>query len=72
MYYVHVNKHIIASNLKHDMDAPAMRYQKGRTGKAHYGHAIKFKEGTLAYLEKPLPCGARVVISTPHEPEIIE
>jgi hypothetical protein len=73
MYYVHVNRNTINSNTKNGTSEPAVRFQKGKYGKAVYANRVRFKEGELLYSpHKPLlPCGARMVIATPHKPEII-
>jgi len=76
--YVHVNQHKIRSNKKHDENEPVITVKKGstnvytnevyildkdgnRVAKVHYGGNDK----TL------LSCGARVVIETEHEVEIV-
>jgi hypothetical protein len=74
MYYIHVNKNVIASNRKHGTNNPAVRFQKGRHGKPTYAKRVKFTEGEIIYKpdgEPLLPCGARLVIQTPHKPEVI-
>lgn len=74
MYYVHVNRNTINKNSKHGTAEPVVRYQKGRYGKPVYAHRVKFQEGELIYSphEPLLPCGARMVIQTPYEPQVIE
>jgi hypothetical protein len=74
MYYIHINKNTIASNRKRGTKKPAVRFQKGKYGKATYAHRVKFTEGEIRY--KPtgrplLPCGARLVIATKERPEVI-
>lgn len=73
-WYLHVNKNTIASNRKNGTKNPAIRIQKGRSGKPVYAYRVKIKEGEFVYSpDKPLlPCGARMVIQTEHEPEIVE
>lgn len=74
MYYVHVNRNVINSNTKNGTDHPAVRYQKGKYGKAVYAKRVRFTEGEMIYSphEPLLPCGARMVIQTPNKPEVIE
>lgn len=73
MYYVHVNRNTINSNTKNGTSEPAVRFQKGKYGKPTYANRVKFTEGELVYSphEPLLPCGARMVIQTPHEPQVI-
>ncbi len=73
-YYVNINRNTIASNAKHGTNKPAVRIQKGRYGKPTYAHRVRFKDGEVIYSpHKPiLPCGARLIIQTEHEPEVIE
>jgi hypothetical protein len=74
MYYIHVNKNVIASNRKHGKSDPAVRIQKGKYGKPVYAFRVKFRDGEMIYSPyiPILPCGVRLVIQTPHVPEIIE
>jgi hypothetical protein len=74
VYYVHVNRNKINANTKNGTNEPAVRFQKGKYGKATYAHRVAFTEGELIYSpHKPLlPCGARMVIQTPNEPKVIE
>jgi hypothetical protein len=73
-WFVHVNKNTIASNRKHGKKEPAVRIQRGRRGKSIYCYRAKFVEGEIIYSphEPLLPCGARMVIQTEHEPEVLE
>jgi hypothetical protein len=71
MYYVHINRNTINSNRKNGTSLPAVRIQKGRYGKPTYAHRVSFREGEVVYKpsgEPLLPCGARLVIQTEHEP----
>ncbi len=65
--YVHVNRNTIASNAKHGTNKPAVRYQRGRYGKATYCHEAAI-DGPSRVIYSPhdplLPCGARLVIAT--------
>jgi hypothetical protein len=74
VYYVHVNKNVIASNRKHGKSDPAVRVQKGKYGKPIYAFRVRFQDGEMIYSpDKPiLPCGARMVIQTEHDVEILE
>lgn len=75
-YFIHINKNTHASNKKHDADEPAIRYQNGRFGKVVYAHRVRFKNGEVIQArpgDPPLlPCGARIVIATEEEPEVVE
>lgn len=72
--YIHVNRNTIASNAKHGTDKPAVRFQKGKYGKATYCHEVLIN-GPSRVIYSPhehlLPCGARLVIATEAEVEII-
>lgn len=72
--YIHVNRNTIASNAKHGTDKPAVRFQKGRYGKPSYAHEVQIN-GPSRVIYSPheplLPCGARLVIATEAEVEII-
>lgn len=74
MYYIHVNRNKIFSNLKHGQNDPPVRVQKGKYGKPVYCRKVKFTDGEMIYSphEPILPCGARLVIATENEPEVIE
>lgn len=75
-YYVHINKPRHQGNKAQGTDAPVVRYQKGRYGKPVYAHRIRFQSGEVIQArpgDPPLlPCGARIVIVTEEEPEVIE
>ena len=73
-WFVHVNKNVIAINRKNGKSDPAIRMQKGKYGKPIYAHRVKIKDAEVIYSphEPLLPCGARMVIKTETQPEIIE
>lgn len=73
-WFVHVNKNTIASNRKHGEAKPAIRFQKGRHGKPVYATRVRLKEAEFIYAphgDPLLPCGARLVLATEHEPEVV-
>lgn len=72
--YIHVNQHKIRANKKHGTNEPVITVKKGRTNT--YCHAVKILGDSVVRYggnEKPiLSCGARVVIETEGDVEIIE
>lgn len=72
--YIHVNQHVIRSNKKNGENEPVITIKEGRTNT--YCHAVEIKGPSRVIYggnEKPLlPCGARVVIETESDIEIIE
>jgi hypothetical protein len=75
LYYTHINRNTINSNRKQGTSEPAVRFQKGKYGKATYCHRAKFEAGEIMYKpsgEPILPCGARLVIITKEQPIVIE
>jgi len=74
MWYININKHVIAKNRKHGTNEPPIRFQKGKSGKQIYCHRLKLKNGEIVYSpNKPLlKCGARLIIQTNDEPLVIE
>lgn len=72
--YIHVNQHVIRSNKKNGENEPVITIKEGRTNT--YCHAVEIKGPSVVKYggnEKPLlPCGARVVIETESDIEIIE
>ena len=66
--FIHVNQHIIKSNLKHGENKPVITIKVGRSGKAIKAFSVSTSKGTTFWYGengKPiLPCGARVVAST--------
>ena len=71
--YIHVNQHKIRANKKHGTNEPVITV-KGRSNT--YCHAVKIHGDSVVRYggnEKPiLSCGARVVIETESEVEVIE
>ena len=71
--YIHVNQHKIRSNKKNGTNDPVITIKQGRTNT--YCHEVKvLGECIIKYggNDKPLlPCGARVVIETQGEIEIV-
>lgn len=72
--YIHVNQHVIRSNKKHGTSDPVITVKQGT--KNTYCSRVKVlgpSEVIYGGNEKPLlSCGARVVIKTESEVEIIE
>jgi hypothetical protein len=72
--YIHVNQHKIRSNKKHGTDEPVITVKRG--SKNTYCKKVRINgPSTVIYggNEKPLlSCGARVVIETEADYEIIE
>ena len=66
--FIHVNQHIIKSNLKHGKNEPVFTIKVGRSGKAIRAYSVSTeRQCVFSYggIEKPLlPCGARGVAST--------
>lgn len=64
--YIHVNQHIIKSNLKHGLNEPVITVKKGKTNTyCHRAVIHGTSEVIQSISDKPiLSCGARVVIST--------
>ena len=66
--YIHVNQHIIKSNLKNGENEPVFTIKVGRSGKAIRAFSVSTSKGTTFWYGENgipiLPCGARVVAST--------
>lgn len=74
-WFVHINRQVIDANRKHGRNDPPVRFQKGRYGKATYAHAVRFPAGGVVRYDphgRILPCGARLVIESDTQPEIVE
>ena len=71
--FIHVNQHRIRSNLKHGTNDPVITVKEGR--KNTYGHSVRINgpsEVIYGGNDKPiLPCGARVVIVTESNVEVL-
>ena len=74
MWYTHVNRNTIASNVKHGTTEPAVRFQRDRYGKPVYAMEVEI-DGPVRVVYSPhdplLPCGARLVIASEAEPRIV-
>lgn len=73
VYYTHINRGVIDSNRKHGRNDPPVRTQKGKYGKAEYGHEAVLPAGSRIIYDhegKILPCGARLVIVSDEKPEM--
>ena len=72
--YIHVNQHKIRANKKHGTNEPVITIKQGRRNT--YCHAVKvLGDSVIRYggNDKPiLSCGARVVIETDANIEVIE
>ena len=72
--YIHVNQHVIRANKKHGTNEPVITVKQGKTNR--YCHEVKILGDSVVRYggnEKPiLPCGARVVIETNSEVEILK
>jgi len=72
--YIHVNQHVIRSNKKHDENKPVITIKKG--SKNTYCHEVEVKGPSRIIYggnDKPLLyCGARVVIETEADVEIVK
>ena len=70
---VHVNQHMLKYNKKHGTDEPVITIKKGKTNT--YCYEVKIlSPATVKYggNDKPLlSCGARVVIETEGEVEVV-
>ena len=72
--YIHVNQHVIRSNKKHGKDDPVITVKQGT--KNTYCHEVNIKGPSKVIYggnEKAiLACGARVVIETEADIEIVK
>ena len=71
--YIHVNQHKIRSNKKHELDEGVITIKRGRENT--YCNEVRILGSSVVRYggnDRPiLPCGARVVIETESEVEII-
>lgn len=68
---IHVNQHIIRSNLKRGENKPPLTVKTYKTNLNC--HEVRFLNGTVIHRpEDPLSCGARVWIETQEEVEILK
>ena len=72
--YIHVNMHKIRANKKHGTNEPVLTVKEGK--KNTYGHSVEILGPSKVRYggnDKPLlSCGARVVIETEAEVEIVK
>tara|TARA_A200000159_G_scaffold66596_1_gene61603 strand:+ start:553 stop:783 length:231 start_codon:yes stop_codon:yes gene_type:complete len=72
--YIHVNQHKIRANKKHGTNEPVITIKHGKTNT--YCHEVKINgDSVIRYggNDKPLlSCGARVVIETEAEVEVLK
>lgn len=73
MWYTHVNRGKIDSNRKHGNEEPVITIKKGKRGKPQYAHEVLLAPGSrMVYSnDRILPCGARCVVISETEPEVI-
>ena len=71
--YIHVNQHVIRANKKHANNDPVITVKKGKQNT--YCHEVKILGDSVVKYggnDKPLlSCGARVVIETEGDVEIV-
>lgn len=72
--YIHVNQHKIRANKKHGTNEPVITIKEGKNNT--YCHAVDIKGPSVVRYggnDKPLlSCGARVVIETEADVEIVD
>lgn len=72
--YIHVNQHVIRANKKHDKNDPVITIKSGRNNT--YCHEVEILGPSKVVYggnDKPLlNCGARVVIETESEVNILK
>lgn len=70
---VHVNRQIIAHNVKHGTNLPIYTIKQGR--RTTYAHAVRFtgpSELVDPRDQEQLTCGARAWVETDHPVELVE
>lgn len=75
MYYTHINRGVIDSNRKHGRNDPPVKFQEGKYGKATYCHEVELPAGSKVVYDSEgriLPCGARLVITSPTAPVVVK
>ncbi len=74
-YFTHINRNVIDANRKQGRNDPVVRFQRGRHGAPTYAHRVRIN-GPSEVIYDPdnpiLPCGARLVIASEIEPEVIQ
>lgn len=79
MTVVNVNRNTINSNTKHGTNEPPIRVQKGKSGKADYGHEVAVLDAAgnevarFVYNAegKIVSCGARLVLLAHHGAKVV-
>jgi hypothetical protein len=79
MFYINVNKHVIAANAKHGTCDPPVRFQRGKSGKQTYCQELAITDAQGNQVArviydpfKPvLKCGARLAIVADHGVKVI-
>ena len=71
MKIIHINRNIIQSNAKHSREEPVVRVEEN--GKVQYCMEVDIKgPSRMVYRpDKPRPCGAKLLIETDSEVEMI-
>lgn len=59
---VHVNRHVLAANRKHDLNDPPLTVRRGRRTERFHSVELVGPARVVHSPDKPLPCGARVWI----------
>jgi hypothetical protein len=74
-WIVHVNRNVIQRNAHKPPSErePAVRIQKGKRGKPKYGMRVRLGPSEMIYSpdEALLPCGAKMILITETEPEVV-
>jgi hypothetical protein len=68
---IHINKHVIAKNLKEGTDAPAVTVQTSKKPYRGKAVAIHGPSAVVTSMDKPLKCGARIWIETKSEVTVL-
>lgn len=74
-WFTHINRGVIDANRKHGRSDPPVSIRKGKRGKAIYATHVRLPAGAEVIYsahEPILPCGARMVIVSETQPEVIE
>lgn len=75
LWYTHVNRGVIDSNRNYGKNDPPLSIKKGKRGRVTRAVRVRLPAGSeIVYSAHIpiLPCGARVVVVSPSEPEIVE
>lgn len=69
-HIIHINKHVIASNVNHGRNDPPITVKTYKSNTKC--HEVEFKNGRIVHSpHKPLSCGARVWIETYDDVKVI-